>query len=72
MSENVVIVAAARTPVGSFGGSLASLPATALGTAVIKVCGSGLKAVHLAMQAVACGDADKVNVNGGASSWLFT
>jgi acetyl-CoA C-acetyltransferase len=36
MSENVVIVAAARTPVGSFGGSLASLPATALGTAVVK------------------------------------
>ena len=35
MSENVVIVAAARTPVGSFAGSLASLSATALGTAVV-------------------------------------
>jgi len=118
MSENVVIVAAARTPVGSFGGSLASLPATALGAAVIKallersgvapeqvdevilgqvltagvgqnparqttlnaglphkvpamtinkVCGSGLKAVHLAMQAVACGDAEIV-IAGGQES----
>jgi acetyl-CoA C-acetyltransferase len=118
MSENVVIVAAARTPVGSFGGSLASLPATALGTAVVKallersgvapeqvdevilgqvltagvgqnparqttlnaglphkvpamtinkVCGSGLKAVHLAMQAVACGDAEIV-IAGGQES----
>ncbi len=118
MSENVVIVAAARTPVGSFGGSLASLPATALGTAVVKallersgvapdqvdevilgqvltggvgqnparqttlhaglphkvpamtinkVCGSGLKAVHLAMQAVACGDAEVV-IAGGQES----
>jgi acetyl-CoA C-acetyltransferase len=118
MSENVVIVAAARTPVGSFGGSLASLPATALGSAVVKallertglapeqidevilgqvltagvgqnparqttlnaglphkvpamtinkVCGSGLKAVHLAMQAVACGDAEIV-IAGGQES----
>ena len=36
MTENAVIVAAARTPVGSFGGSLASLPATALGATVVK------------------------------------
>ena len=118
MSENVVIVAAVRTPVGSFGGSLSSLPATALGAAVIKallertglepdqidevilgqvlaaavgqnparqttlnaglphkvpamtinkVCGSGLKAVHLAMQAVACSDAEIV-IAGGQES----
>ena len=118
MSENVVIVAAVRTPVGSFGGSLSSLPATALGAAVIKallertglepdqidevilgqvlaaavgqnparqttlnaglphkvpamtinkVCGSGLKAVHLAMQAVACSDAEKI-IAGGQES----
>jgi acetyl-CoA C-acetyltransferase len=118
MSENVVIVAAVRTPVGNFGGSLSSLPATALGAAVIKallertglepdqidevilgqvlaagvgqnparqttlnaglphkvpamtinkVCGSGLKAVHLAMQAVACGDAEIV-IAGGQES----
>ncbi len=32
-----------------------------------KVCGSGLKAVHLAMQAVACGDADIV-IAGGQES----
>jgi len=118
MSENVVIVAALRTAVGGFGGSLASLPATALGTAVVKallektglepgqvdevilgqvlaagvgqnparqttlnaglphrvpamtinkVCGSGLKAVHLAMQSIACGDAEIV-IAGGQES----
>lgn len=118
MSDNIVIVAAARTAVGSFGGSLASLPATELGVTVIqallertgvkpeqidevilgqvltagtgqnparqtvikaglpnsvpamtinKVCGSGLKAVHLAMQAVACGDAEIV-IAGGQES----
>jgi len=118
MSENAVIVAALRTPVGSFGGSLASLPASALGAVVVKgllektglapeqidevilgqvltagvgqnparqttlnaglphkvpamtinkVCGSGLKAVHLAMQAVACGDAEIV-IAGGQES----
>ena len=118
MSENVVIVGAARTAIGTFGGSLASLPASELGAKVIsellqrsgikpeqvdevilgqvltagcgqnparqstlnaglpqetpamtinKVCGSGLKAVHLAMQAVACGDAEIV-VAGGQES----
>ncbi len=118
MPENVVIVAAVRTPVGSFSGSLASLPATALGATVVKallektgldpeqvdevilgqvlaagvgqnparqttlnaglphkvpaitinkVCGSGLKAVHLAMQAVALGEAEVV-IAGGQES----
>lgn len=118
MSDNVVIVGAARTAIGTFGGSLSSLAATDLGARVIsellarsgvkpeqvdevilgqvltagcgqnparqstlraglpqetpamtinKVCGSGLKAVHLAMQAVACGDADIV-VAGGQES----
>ena len=118
MSENIVIVAAGRTAVGTFGGSLAALPATELGATVVKallertgiagdqvdevilgqvltagtgqnparqttlkaglpdkvpamtinkVCGSGLKAVHLAMQAVACGDAEIV-VAGGQES----
>jgi acetyl-CoA C-acetyltransferase len=118
MSENIVIVDAARTAVGNFGGTIASLPAVELGSTVIKalversgiasdqvdevimgqvltggtgqnparqasvkaglphettamtinkVCGSGLKAVHLAMQAVACGDADIV-VAGGQES----
>ncbi|MCF7978360.1 MAG: acetyl-CoA C-acetyltransferase [Chromatiaceae bacterium] len=118
MPEHVVIVAAVRTPVGSFGGSLSSLPATALGATVVKallektgldpeqvdevilgqvlaagvgqnparqttlnaglphkvpamtinkVCGSGLKAVHLAMQAVALGDAEVV-IAGGQES----
>jgi acetyl-CoA C-acetyltransferase len=113
--EDVVIVAAARTPVGKFGGALAGFPASALGAKVIaallqraglapsqvdevilgqvlaaaagqnparqaaiqgglpvtvpamtlnKVCGSGLKAVHLAAQAIRCGDA-KVIIAGG-------
>ena len=34
--KNVVIVAAKRTPIGSFGGSLSSIPATRLGAAAIK------------------------------------
>lgn len=115
---DVVIVAATRTAIGSFGGSLASLSAVDLGATVIsallektgvandavdevlmgqvltaacgqnparqaaikaglsasvpamtinKVCGSGLKAVHLAAQAIACGDADIV-IAGGQES----
>ena len=113
--DDVVIVAAARTPVGNFGGSLAKVPATTLGASVVanlvkktgiapesvdevimghvlttglgqnparqasieaglpesvpamtinKVCGSGLKSVQLAYQAIACGDA-RVVVAGG-------
>ena len=115
MSETIVITHATRTAIGSFGGSLASVPAVDLGAKVIdsllkqsgvaadtvdevimgqvltggagqnparqaalkaglaetssamtinKVCGSGLKAVHLAFQAVACGDADIVIAGG--------
>ena len=115
MTNDVVIVAAGRTPIGSFGGSLANTPAHALGAAVIKsllektgldparidevilgqvltagegqnparqaaieaglphsvpamtinkVCGSGLKAVHLAAQAITCGDADIIIAGG--------
>lgn len=115
MREDIVIVAAGRTALGSFGGSLSSIPAPELGATVIKgllersglkpeqinevilgqvlaagagqnparqttlaaglpnevpamtinkVCGSGLKAVHLAYQAVACGDADIVIAGG--------
>jgi acetyl-CoA C-acetyltransferase len=121
MSDKVVIVAAGRTPVGSFGGSLAELPAHALGARVIaallqrtriapaqvdevilgqvlaagagqnparqaaiaaglphtvpcmtinKVCGSGLKAVHLATQAILCGDASLVIAGGQESMSL--
>ena len=121
MSNEVVIVAAGRTAVGSFNGSLASVSARDLGATVIrgllersglapdqvdevilgqvltagagqnparqtviaaglpdsvpamtinKVCGSGLKAVHLAMQAVACGDAEVVIAGGQESMSL--
>jgi acetyl-CoA C-acetyltransferase len=118
MSEDIVIVGAARTAVGTLMGSLGDIPASKLGAQVIsallertglkpeqvsevilgqvltgaagmnparqasleaglphtvpamtinKVCGSGLKAVHLAYQAVLCGDADIV-VAGGQES----
>jgi acetyl-CoA C-acetyltransferase len=113
--EDVVIVAAARTAVGKFGGSLAKIPASELGAHVIKgllaqtgidpnlisevilgqvltagvgqnparqavikaglpnaipaytinkVCGSGLKATHLATQAIKCGDANIIIAGG--------
>ena len=113
--REVVIVAATRTAIGSFQGSLANVPATELGAAVIKqllaqtgldgaqvdevllgqvltagagqnparqtvikaglphtvpamtinkVCGSGLKALHLATQAIRCGDADVIIAGG--------
>jgi len=113
--QDIVIVAAARTAVGKFGGALAKTPATELGSIVIKglldrsglpvdaigevilgqvlaagvgqnparqammkagvaketpaltinaVCGSGLKAVMLAAQAVAWGDSDIVIAGG--------
>lgn len=115
MFDDVVIAAAGRTAVGTFGGTLASMPASTLGARVIegllnrsglhpdqidevilgqvlqagsgqnparqaalagglpdtvsamtinKVCGSGLKAVHLAAQAVQCGDAGIVIAGG--------
>ncbi|MFC0136083.1 acetyl-CoA C-acyltransferase [Massilia eurypsychrophila] len=113
--EEVVIVAAGRTAVGKFGGTLAKIPAVELGAQVIKtllerigvdpgtvdevimgqvltagagqnparqasikagvpnmvpamtinkVCGSGLKATHLAAQAIMCGDASIVVAGG--------
>jgi acetyl-CoA C-acetyltransferase len=113
--EDIVIVAATRTAVGKFGGTLAKTPATELGSIVIKellnrtglptdaigevimgqvlaagvgqnparqammkaglaketpaltinaVCGSGLKAVMLAAQAVAWGDSEIVIAGG--------
>ncbi len=113
--NDVVIVAATRTAIGSFQGALSSIPAPELGAAVIrqllalsgvqpaaidevilgqvltagsgqnparqaaikaglphevpaltlnKVCGSGLKAVQLAAQAIRCGDAELVIAGG--------
>ena len=113
--DEVVIVAAARTAVGKFGGTLSQTPASELGARVMaalldrtgldpgqisevilgqvltagcgqnparqaalkaglpdkvpamtvgKVCGSGLKAVHLAAQAIKCGDAEIVIAGG--------
>lgn len=116
--QDIVIATAARSPIGSFQGGLASLPATELGTQLIrglmarhdldpavvdevilgqvltagcgqnparqasiraglghqtpamtinKVCGSGLKAVHLAAQAIVAGDAELI-IAGGMES----
>ncbi|MCO7232744.1 MULTISPECIES: acetyl-CoA C-acetyltransferase [unclassified Cobetia] len=113
--QDVVIVAARRTAVGAFGGSLAGISAADLGAHVIKdilastgvsgdqvdevllgqvltagcgqnparqavikaglpegvpamtinkVCGSGLKALHLATQAIRCGDAELILAGG--------
>ncbi len=42
----------------------AGLPETTPAMTINKVCGSGLKAVHLAFQAIACGDADIVIAGG--------
>eukprot|EP01041_Mallomonas_annulata_P019271 gene19271-biopygen12344 len=119
--EDIVIVSAARTAVGKFGGTLAKTPATELGAAVARavlersklsadligeiimgqvltagvgqnparqtvlkagfpqaipgltinaVCGSGLKAVMLAAQAVATGDSEIVIAGGQESMSL--
>lgn len=116
--KDVVIVAARRTPVGAFMGSLATLTAPQLGEKVIRavleqtrlspdrvdqvimgnvltagvgqnparqaamaaglpveipastlnvVCGSGLRAVHLAAQAIMCGESD-IAIAGGQES----
>ncbi|KWR80155.1 MULTISPECIES: acetyl-CoA C-acetyltransferase [Pseudomonas] len=113
--QDVVIVAATRTAIGAFQGSLANIPAHELGAIVIrellqrsgvkpeqvdevilgqvltagsgqnparqaaiaaglphavpaltlnKVCGSGLKALHLAAQAIRCGDAEVIIAGG--------
>ena len=115
MANGAVIVAAVRTAIGSFGGTLSRIPAHELGAHVIKallertglkpeqidevilgqvltagsgqnparqaaiaaglphtcpamtinkVCGSGLKAVHLAAQSIKCGDADIIIAGG--------
>lgn len=42
----------------------AGLPVTVPAMTINKVCGSGLKAVHLAAQAIACGDAEVVIAGG--------
>ena len=116
--EDIVIVGAARTAIGKFGGTLAKMPAADMGALVIKdvlrragvapeqvsevilgqvltagvgqnparqasiraglpdmvpamtinmVCGSGLRATHLAAQAIKAGDAEIV-VAGGQES----
>lgn len=115
MSNEVVIVSAVRTAIGSFQGALKDVPATKLGAIVIdnalekagvskdlvdevimgnvlqaglgqnparqasiqaglpvavpaltinKVCGSGLKAIHLATQAIIAGDAEIIVAGG--------
>lgn len=43
---------------------LAGLPASVNTLTINKVCGSGLKAVHLAMQAIQCGEAEMIIAGG--------
>ncbi|UZE97037.1 acetyl-CoA C-acetyltransferase [Alkalimarinus alittae] len=45
----------------------AGIPNTVPAMTINKVCGSGLKAVHMAAQAIACGDADMI-IAGGQES----
>jgi acetyl-CoA C-acetyltransferase len=122
MANDVVIVSACRTPIGSFMGTLSAIPAPKLGALVVdeairraglkktdvnevimgnvlaagegqaparqaalfaglpesvecmtinKVCGSGLKAVMLAAQAIQLGDADVI-IAGGMESMSNT
>ncbi|MBD9515949.1 MULTISPECIES: acetyl-CoA C-acetyltransferase [unclassified Pseudomonas] len=119
--QDVVIVAATRTAIGAFQGSLANIPAHELGSLVIrsllersgvkpdqidevilgqvltagagqnparqaaigaglpvevpsmtinKLCGSGLKALFLGVQAIRCGDADAIIAGGQESMSL--
>src|SRR6201996_6122137 len=60
--REVVIVSAARTPIGSFGGSLSSFSATQLGSFAIKAAleRSGLKAEHI--QEIYMGNVMSANV----------
>ena len=46
-SESVVIVAAKRTPMGSFNGSLSTVPATELGSVAIKAACEGTDVSHI-------------------------
>lgn len=43
---------------------LAGLPHKVSAVTVNKVCGSGMKAIHMAIQAIACGDAETVIAGG--------
>jgi acetyl-CoA C-acetyltransferase len=73
--SDIVIVSAARTPVGSFNGALASLPAAALGTAAIKAAleRAGVKPGevsevvlgHVLQAAAGQGPARQASVNAG-------
>ena len=44
--RDVVVVGAARTAIGDYGGSLKDVPATALGATAIRKMGGGIEDVH--------------------------
>ena len=56
--DDIVIVSAARTPVGSFNGAFGSVPAHVLGTAAIQAA--------IARAGLAGGDVDEVILGAGA------
>src|SRR5690606_29969839 len=63
MMGNVLAAGLGRTP-ASQASSQAGLPYTVPAMTINKVCGSGLKAVHLAAQAIIAGDAEVVVAGG--------
>lgn len=62
MAREVVIVSAARTPIGSFGGSLAEVPATKLGAAAIQGALSKAGIAPEAVQEVIMGSVLQANL----------
>ena len=57
--EDIVIVSAARTAVGKFGGTLAKTPATELGAAVIK---AGLARTGLGVDQIGVSAAEEARI----------
>ena len=63
--KDIFIISAVRTPIGSFGGALSTVPATQLGATAIKgALASGMKALSLAAQSILAGD-NEIVVAGG-------
>ena len=68
MSDDVVIVSAARTPVGSFNGAFATLPAHDLGAIAIKAASTATGQFANATGAVSTATGQGAMASGGNSS----
>src|SRR5690606_14586239 len=62
MSREVVIVSAVRTPIGSFGGSLAEVPATQLGATAVKAAVERAGVPGEAVEAIIMGSVLQANL----------